>query len=96
MQEEFYKLLFAIAMGLGGGLVFSVPVIAWRAFRRQPLFPKGKKLDSPKILYLGVAFFGVMATISFIAGMPFFGSFFLLILSAYAWGLIAYKRGWRG
>ena len=96
MNEELSVLLMAIGFGLVGGIVFVTPVIIWRAIRGQPIFPKGKKLDSPKIFYIGIALFGGFAIMSFITGSLFFGPFFLLILLAYVWGLIAFKRGWRG
>lgn len=92
MPEELFKLLIIIGLSLLVSLIFIVPVIIWRVIRRKTLFPKGKKIKSAKIFYLGIILFGIFAAISFYSGRPYFGSAILLILLAFIFGLIAFKK----
>ncbi|CAB1065839.1 hypothetical protein D1BOALGB6SA_10638 [Olavius sp. associated proteobacterium Delta 1] len=91
MPEELIKLLIIIGLSLAVGILFSVPVIVWRAIKRRPLLPKGKKIESPRIFYFGFLLFGGFATISFFIGRPYFGSAFLMVLFVYVCGFIVYK-----
>ena len=91
MPEELFKLLVIIGLSLAVGLLIVLPIIVWRAIRREPLLPKGKKIKSSRILYFGAILFGGFAIISFFIGRPYFGSAFLLMLFAYVFGLV-YKH----
>jgi hypothetical protein len=97
-DKELFFLFFAVIGGLLGGMLFNLPVIVYRLIKKQPIIPKGKKekLQSPRILYAGVALFGGMAVFSFMNGLRYFALAFVLFSCAYDIGLIAYRRGWRG
>jgi len=92
LPEELFKLLIIIGLSLLVSLVFIAPVIIWRAIRRKPLFPKGKKIESAKIFYFGIILFGVFASILFYTGKPYFGSAILLVFLVFIIGLIAFKK----
>lgn len=95
MPEELSKLLIIIGLSSAVGLILALLVVVWRAFRRAPLFPKGKRIKSPRIFYFGTILFGGFAIFSYFFGRPYFGSAFLLIFFAYVFGLIAYIRSKR-
>jgi len=92
MIKELSFLLLAIGIGIVGGLTFLIPAILWRLIRKKPLFPKGKKLDSPKIFYAGIAVFGGFAIFCFLTGTPLLAVASLLGMLVYIRGLIVYKR----
>lgn len=92
MSQELYFLLLAIGVGVTVGLAFLIPNILWRLIKKKPIFPKSKKLESPKILYAGIAFFGGFAIFSFFDGFSIIASTFLLLMLVYVWYLIAYKK----
>lgn len=92
MPEELFKLLIIIGLSLLVSFIFIIPVIIWRSVRKKPLFPKGKKIESVRIFYLGIILFGVFAAFSFYTGRPYFGSAILLIFLSFILGLIVFKR----
>lgn len=96
IPDELLKLLVLIVFSIAISLFIIVPIILWRLIRKKPVFPRGEKLRSPKILYAGIGLFGSFGAISFITGTPYFGAAFLIIMCAYVIGLIAYRKGWRG
>lgn len=96
MPEELFRLLAIVIFSILFSLCIIVPIILWRLIKKKPVIPKGKKLQSPFILYFGIVLFGGFASASFIIGMPYFGSAFMIFMSAYVIGLIAYSKGWRG
>ena len=77
-------------------IIFITPILLWRLIRRKPIFPKGEKLKSPNILYMGAVLFGGVGLLLILYGMPYFGSFFIIIMIAYVFGLVFYSKGWRG
>ncbi len=85
-------LLLIIGIGIIGGLIFLIPSIAWRLIKKQPLFPKDEKLESPKKIYAGIALFGCFVIFSYFAGYPLFSIFFLLFMLFGIRALIVYKR----
>jgi len=96
MPEELFKLLIVMGLSLAVSLAITVPIILWRLIRRKPIPPKGKRLNSPNVFYAGIVLFGSFAALSFFTERPYFGSAILLGMVLFIWGLIAYKRGWRG
>jgi hypothetical protein len=96
VPEELFKLIVIIGLSLIVSFVIIVPVMIWRLLTRKPLLPKGKKIESPTLFYIGIIFFGGFTLATFSTNMPYFGSTFLLMLLACIGGLIAYKKGWRG
>lgn len=92
MPEELFRLLAIVVLSTLFSLCIIVPIIFWRLIKKRPVIPKGEKLQSPFILYLGIALFGGFAAASFIKGMPYFGSSFMIFMSAYVIGLIAYRK----
>ncbi len=85
-------LLLAIGVGIIVGLAFLIPAILWRLIRKKPIFPKGQKLESPKMLYFGIALFGGFAIISFFIGAPLFSLASLIFVLLGIRALIVYKR----
>ncbi len=85
-------LLFAIGVGIIVGLAFLIPTILWRLIRKKPLFPKGKKLESPKMLYFGIALLGGFTIISIFTGTPLFALASLIFMLLGIRALIVYKR----
>ncbi len=98
-DRELSLLLFAVIGGLlGWSVLYGLPVIIYRLIKKRPIIPKGKKekLQSPRILYAGIASFGGMAIFTFMNGLKYFALVFVFFSCIYALGLIAYRRGWRG
>jgi hypothetical protein len=96
MPEKFFKLIVIVSLSLIVSFIIVVPIILWRFIKRKPVLPKGKKIESPKIFYIGILLFGCFALAAFLTSMPYFGSAFLLMLLTCVCGLVAHKRGWRG
>jgi len=96
MPEELSKFLVVIGLSLAVSAVIIIPIILWRLIRRKPLVSNRTKLNSPNVFYFGIVFFGGFAILSFFTGRPYFGSAILMFMVLFIWGLIAYKRGWRG
>lgn len=96
MPEELFKLLAGLGLSLILSAIIIVPVIIWRVIRRKPILPKGEKIESPTLFYIGITVFCGFALLAFIINMPYFGSAIMLMLLAFVCGLIAFKRGWRG
>lgn len=92
MGLELDFLLLTTVIGVVVGLAFLIPTILWRFIRKKPLFKKDKKLESPKVFYAGIAFFGGFAIFSFLTGTPLFAFVFLLFMLLGIRALIVYKR----
>lgn len=92
MPEELFKLFMIIGLSLVVSLIFIVPVIIWRAIRRRPFFPKGKKIESANTLYLGTFLFGIFTVISFYTGRPYYGSAILIVFLSFVFGLVVFKK----
>lgn len=96
IPEELLKLLIVIALSIVISVIIVLPVIFWRIIRKKPIIPKGEKIESPNIFYIGIAVFGGFGILAFITGMPYHGIVILIFMCAYLAGLYAYKKGWRG
>ncbi len=95
MIEELYTILGLVGYGIAFGYAYLFSRILWRLITRKPVFAKSKyfrALESSKMFYTGIAFFGVFAIFSFFDGKPIFALFFLFIMFWYIRALIVHKR----
>ncbi len=95
MIQELSFLLLAIGIGIVGGLVFLVPTILWRLIRKKPIFPKDKKYEVSKTLFVSIVFIGGFAIFCFYTGTPLLAVVALLFMCLCIRALIVYKRNER-
>jgi hypothetical protein len=70
-SEELGDLALAVFLTVVIGVAYLVAMLLLGTIRRRPLFPIGErtKIDSPGILYIGIAFFGGLALAAFLKGI---------------------------
>ena len=98
LSHEFKLLLQCVLVGGITGFFACTPLIFVRWYEGKPLLKPEKpwKLESPALLYVGMAVPGALAALAVTAHMPLFGLVFTIVAAVYAGMLRAYRRGWRG
>ena len=95
MPQELIKILFLTVTGILLAFIISIPVFVWRFVKKRPLLGERTKLESPHLLYYGIAFFGITSIAAFRENSPYSGVALLIATFLFIIALIAYKKGWR-
>jgi hypothetical protein len=95
MHEDLSGFILSTAISLLSALICVMSILFWRIVRRRPLLQinRNKRIESPGVIYIGAILCGVSSLGAFLAGRPYTGFSFLLMLIFFVLGLIAQKKG---
>ena len=98
LSEQLGDLVLALFLAVVMGVAYLLVVLLWRTIRRRPLLPIAErtKIDSPRILYVGIVVFGVARLAAFLKDLAVLERTFFADDVGMCGALVAFRRGWRG
>jgi hypothetical protein len=98
LSEQLGDLVLTLFLAVVMGVAYLLVVLLWRTIRKRPLLPIAErtKIDSPRILYVGIGLFGVPGLAVFLKDLAVLSVLSLLMMSGCVGHWLLFEEGGEG